>query len=590
MRRFILGFFAIIGVVVSLALASVFALWFWAKPAALPVPGSTVVTLTLDQGFTDGPPDPVANLLGGAQPTLRDALDGIEQAGNDPRIKGFFVRLGGDGIGMAQIQELRDAIAAFRAKGKFAIAYADSFGDFGPGTHAYYLASAFDEIWLQPLGLVGITGLRSEQPFFRGTLDMLDIVPRLDHRSEYKSAMNMLTERQMTPPHREEMDAIVQSVYGQVVGGIADGRHLDQGQVRALIDRAPLLATEAVDAHLIDHVGYRDQAQAAAIARGGANTETLPLTAYLSRVERPHRSGPTIALIFGTGLIQPGSGGGNGLGGGTTMGADTVVRAFDRAADDASVKAILFRIDSPGGSASASETIWRAVARAREKGKPIVVSMGDVAGSGGYYIAAAADKIVAEPATLTGSIGVVAGKFVTSGLWNKLGVTWDSVNAGSNAAMFSETEDFTPEGKARFETFLDDVYAGFKNRVAQGRKLDDAAVEKVARGRVWTGEDAKARGLVDALGGASTALSLAKQAAGIPDNQDVTLKLFPPPATARQLLARALGRATDDDAEVETGGIGTLAKLIGEARAVLLAAELASEPPGSVAMAPVKAP
>ncbi len=590
MRRLIVGFFAAVGILATLVVVGVVVLWYWVRPPVKPVAESTVVTLALDQGFAEvTSTDGVARLLGGEQSSLRDVLDGLEGAGNDPRVKGLFVRIGSDEIGMAQVQELRDAVAAFRAKGKFAIAYADTFGEFGPGTHAYYLATAFDEIWLQPLGLVSLIGLRSEQPFFRGALDKLDIVPQLDHRSEYKSAMNTITDRAMAPPQREEMEAIVRSVYGQVVRGIAESRHIDEAQVRALVDRAPLLTAEATEAHLVDHVGYRDQAESAARGRAGDGAQTLALRRYLSRIDRPHQNGPTIALIYATGLIQRGSSTNNPLSGAGLLGADTVVRAFDQAARDQAVRAILFRIDSPGGSAVASETIWRAVLRAHERGKPIVVSMGNLAGSGGYYIAAAADKIVAEPATLTGSIGVVAGKFITTGLWTKLGVTWDAVGLGDNSAMFSTLEDFSPQGRARFETFLDDVYGGFKDRVAKGRKLDEATVERVARGRVWTGEDAKSRGLVDALGGFSTALALAKEAAGIPADQDVTIELVPPPEGPAELIARALGRGPEDE-RVESGGAGTLARALRELRGVLQQVELAREPPGSAAMPPIKAP
>ena len=589
MRRLVIGFFAAIGILATLAIAAVIALWYWTTPSTPAIAASTVLTLALTETLPEAPSsDPFSKVLGEEKLTLRDVTDALERAGTDPRVKGVLLRIGGDEIGMAQVQELRDALAAFRAKGKFVAAYADTFGEFGAGTHAYYLATAADEIWLQPLGLVSITGLRSEQPFFRGMLDKLDVVPRLDHRSEYKSAMNTITERAMTPAHREETEEIVTSVFGQVVHGIAEARHLDEAQVRALIDRAPLLTGEATEAHLIDHVGYRDQVETAMRQTAGAGAELLSMKRYLARIDRPHESGPTVALIYGTGLIQRGSSTSNPVTGSGLLGADTLAHAFDQAGGDSAVKAILFRIDSPGGSAVASETIWRAVLRAHERGKPIIVSMGDVAGSGGYYIAASADKIVAEPATLTGSIGVVAGKFITTGLWNKLGVTWDTVEAGDNAALFSTIEDFTPKGRARFETFLDDVYGGFKDRVAKGRKLDDATVERVARGRVWTGADAKERGLVDALGGLSTALALAKEAAGIPADQDVTLKLFPPLESTGELVARALGHGPDNDDTTET--IGGFAQSLKQIRAMLRQAEMASQPPGSITMAPVSAP
>jgi len=296
-----------------------------------------------------------------------------------------------------------------------------------------------------------------------------------------------------------------------------------------------------------------------------------------------------VALIYGTGLIQRGSSTGNPLTGGGLMGAETMVRAFDDAAKNKDVRAILFRIDSPGGSAIASETIWRAVQHARDRGKPVVVTMASVAGSGGYYVAAPADKIVAEPATLTGSIGVFAGKFVTTGLWQKLGISWDAVSLGDNAGMFSSMEDFSPEQHQRFENFLDATYGGFKDRVAKGRKLSADAVEAVAKGRVWTGEDAKTRNLVDALGGFSTALTLVKQAAKIPADQDVTLKLYPQPEGPREIIARLLGRTPSQD-DTSTGTFAGLEQSLRMVRAVALQLRLASEPPGSLTMKPAQAP
>ena len=588
MRRFIVGFFAIIGAAVSLFIAALVALAIWAAPASIPVAEGTVLSLNLTESLSDTPPpEGIATLLGGSKPTLRDVLDAIEGAGNDPRVKGVFARVGGDDISTAQAQELRDAIASFRAKGKFTIAYADTIGEFGAGTHAYYLAAGFDEIWLQPQGVVGLSGLRTEAPFFRGLLDKLGVVPSFDHRSEYKTAMNMITERQMTPPHREETESLLNSVFGQIVRGIAHDRKLDEAQVRALVDRGLLLSDEALQAHAIDHVGYRDEAEAAARARAGKDATLVTTLNYLDRAGRPHEKGPTIALIYGTGLIQRGTSTPNPFSSSGLMGADTVSSAFDKAAQDRDVKAILFRVDSPGGSAVASETIWHAVQRARDSGKPIIVSMGAVAGSGGYYVAAPADKIVAEPATLTGSIGVLAGKFVLSGLWDKIGVSWDTVSEGTSADMFSTLKDFSPAERQRFEAFLDGAYDTFKNRVARGRKLSEDALESVAKGRVWTGEDAKTHGLVDELGGFSTALTLAKEAAHIRADEDVTLKLYPRAETTGEAFGRLVGRVPSND---DAAAGSTMATRIGLLRALLYQVDLASEPAGSALMPQASAP
>ena len=549
MRRLVVGFFAAVGFLTVLLLFGVFLLTKELKPIVTPLADNIILTVDLTQGLAEGPhQDRLLRLLLGSEPTLRDVLDGIETASSDPRVKVLLARVGDDELGLAKIQELRDAIAAFRAKGKFALAFADSFGEFGPGTRPYYLATAFDEIWLQPMGNVGLTGLYAEVPFFKGTLDLLGIVPEFDHREEFKTAMNSLTETKMTPPHREEVDALLASIGGQIIHGIAEGRKLPEAEVREAIDRGPLLADEARQAKLVDRLGYRDEvlAQARAHARSGA--ELTGLTTYLDRAGRPHREGSTIALIYGSGLIQRAASSANPLTESNIMAATEITRAFRAAVRDPAVRAILFRIDSPGGSVVASESIWREVVFARERGKPVVVSMGDVAGSGGYYVAAAADKIVAEPSTLTGSIGVLAGKLVVSDLFRKLGMSTDSAQVGANAAMYSSTSEFSTRAHSRLEAFLDETYKGFKDHVASGRHMTQEEVEEVARGRVWSGEDAKARGLVDELGGSAVALRLAKEAAKLAPDAAVKLTVFPREKEPFEIVFdRLVGKERDGD-------------------------------------------
>ncbi|HXQ50533.1 MAG TPA: signal peptide peptidase SppA [Stellaceae bacterium] len=582
MRRFIVGFFAIIGALVVLVIVAGIGIAVYGRKAPVRIADNTVLALDIGAGFSDAAPsDGLSQFLFPGRPPLKDVLDALEKAGGDARVKGLIARIGDGEMGLSQAQELRDAIAAFRAKGKRAVAYSDSFGEFSSGTRSYYLASAFDDIWLQPHGLVGLIGLRAEEPFFRGTLDLLGVVPRFDHRSEYKSATDPFTEKTMTAADREQLTALLDSIYGQIVRGIAADRKLDQGAVRALVDRAPLLAQEALDAHLIDHIGYSDEAMAALDVAPGGDKRALPLSRYLDAAGRPHQSGPTIALIYATGAISRSASDEDQLLGNEGHGADAVVRAFRLAERDKAVRAILFRVDSPGGSAVASESIWRETLRAQAAGKKVIVSMGDVAASGGYYIAAAADKIVAEPATLTGSIGVLAGKVLLDGLLEKIGAGASSVEVGANAALFSAFEDFSPAGHQRFEAFLDDVYAGFKDRVASGRKMDAAAVESLAKGRVWSGEDAKAKGLVDATGGFATALALAKEAAGIAADSDVTVKLFPPPENAaRQFISRALGREPSDDQVMLERMLAMLQPLVGALERF--------GPAGALTMAPVE--
>ena len=398
MRRLVVGFFAAVGFLTVLLVLGAVLLIGGLKPTVTPLADNIILTVDLTQGLAEGPrQDRLLRLLVGSEPTLRDVLDGIETASDDPRVKVLLARVGDDELGLGKIQELRDAIAAFRAKGKFALAFADSFGEFGPGTRPYYLATAFDEIWLQPMGNVGLTGLYTEIPFFKGSLDLLGVAPEFDHREEFKTAMNSLTETKMTPPHREEVDAMLVSIAGQIIHGIAEGRKLPEAEVRDAIDRGPLLAEEARQAKLVDHLGYRDEVIGHARTRAGSAAELTSLTSYLDRAGRPNREGATIALIYGSGLIQRAASSANPLTESNVMAANEISRAFRAAVRDPTVRAILFRIDSPGGSVVASESIWREVVFARERGKPVVVSMGDVAGSGGYYASSSTVGTDAEP-------------------------------------------------------------------------------------------------------------------------------------------------------------------------------------------------
>lgn len=511
------------------------------------VPDSAVLEMDLGRGLIEYlPADPMAGLIFEKVHTTRDVVDALERAAQDERVVGLLARITPASLGLAQIQEIRDAVHLFRAQGKPAVAYAESLGGLGPGNGVYYLATAFDEIYIQPSGGVGLTGLMYESTFFQGTLEKLGIEPRIGFRGKYKNAVNLYTQRKYTPPHKEAVQRVMDSHFGQLVSGIAQARGLDQEQVRALINTGPFLAQDALKAKLVDGLAYWDEMDDTITERTGQEAARLSLFTYLDRAGRPHTEGDSIALIYGVGIVQSGKTNYNPLFGGPTMSADTVAAAFRRAVADTAVRAIIFRVDSRGGSPTASETIWRETIRAQQAGKSVIVSMANVAGSGGYLIATAADKIVAQPGTITGSIGVFGGKMLTARLSEKIGLSSDEIHTSDNATMWSSNLDFSPAQWTKFNQQLDWIYHDFTTKVAQGRKLDHEHVLSVAEGRIWTGEDAKARGLVDELGGFSVALRLAKDAAGIAKDAPVQIRLFP---RERSFAALLLSRLLDEDTE-----------------------------------------
>jgi protease-4 len=492
------------------------------------VPKQVILEADFEQGMIESVPDDgLASVLMAKKLRVRDVVEALQKASQDDRVKGLVARVGQSSVKLAQVQDVRDAVIAFRAAGKPAIAYAETFGEAGPGNSSYYLATAFDAIYLQPSGDVGLTGLIYEQPFVRGTLDKLGIIPRIEGRKEYKSFRYMFTERKYLPPHREAISRVMESQFSQIAGGIAAARKLTEDQVRSLINEGPFLGQQAVDAKLIDGLAYRDETYDVIKGKAGAKAELLSLTEYRKRAGSPYKKGTTIALVYGVGGIMRGKSGYEPATGEIIMGSDTIASAIREAVEDKDVKAILFRIDSPGGSYVASDTIWREIINAKKAGKPVIASMGGTAASGGYFIAMGADKIVAQPGTITGSIGVFGGKMITTGFWNKLGVTWDEVHTSRNANAWTRTSDFTPAQQARFSQWLDRVYDDFTTKVSTSRMLTKEEVEKIAKGRIWTGEDAKRLGLVDELGGFPTALRLVRIAARLPENAPVRLKVFP---------------------------------------------------------------
>ena len=489
-----------------------------------------ILELDLTEPLAQGvPTDPVSAFLQRRQSRLKDVLTGLRKASRDERVEMLVTKVGPSRMGFARAQELRDAVLAFRASGKPALAWAESFGEWGPGLVPYYLATAFDEIWLQPIGDVTLGGLELGTPFLRGALDHLEVEPQVGQRYEYKNAADVLLRSAFSDAHREAMQQLATSVVDQVVDGVARGRRFDTTRVRELVDQPPIAAEDALAAGLVDRVGYRDELYAEVRKRAGDEAKLIYVSRYAHPpvpVPRAVRKARTIALIWGLGPITSGKSG-RGPGGGNRMGSDIVTAALRAAARDKDVEAIVFRVGSQGGSAVASDAIWREVRQAREAGKPVVASMGDVAASGGYYVAMGADVIVAEPATITGSIGVVAGKLVTDRLWNRLGVSYDSVAIGELARMFSTRTRYGPAEQAALASWLDRLYEMFVSKVATSRDMSRDEVHEVARGRVWTGADARDRRLVDVLGGLDRAAEIAAERAGIPATADVDLVSYP---------------------------------------------------------------
>ena len=491
-----------------------------------------ILELDLTEGIAEEPPaDPVSAVLTMRRTRLADVLDGLRRARNDDRVRALIVKVGGRGIGLAQVQELRTAVQEFARSGKLTVAWAETFGDFSPGNVPYYLATAFDRIYLQPSGDVGLTGISMENWFYRGAMDKLGIDFQVGKRHEYKSAAERLTEHGFTEPAREAMQRLATSIVEQITEAIGERLEVPVREARALVNRGPFLADEALDARLVDALGYRDEVYAEVRKEVGPDAYLL----YLSRYQRsralaqrarklPNPGEDVIALIYATGPIRRGRSGRGPLASGS-MGSDTMTAALRAAAADHRARAIVLRVNSPGGSYVASDSIWREVVRAREAGTPVFVSMGDVAASGGYFIAMAADAIVAEPGTVTGSIGVLAGKPVLNGLLQRAGVSTDSVREGAHADMFATSHPFSEDEWSRVNIWLDRIYADFTGKVAAGRGMSAEQVHELARGRVWSGADAADNGLVDELGGLATAVALARQKAGLPDS--APLRLYP---------------------------------------------------------------
>jgi len=499
-----------------------------------------LLELDLSRGLQEAPPaSPVEALRAMHVPSLRGVVEGLRRAARDQQVVGLIAHIGAKQPTLAQSGELRAAVADFRAAGKPAVCWAETFGEMVPGNVGYHLATSFDEIWLQPSGDLGLVGFTAESFFLRDAFDKLGVQVQMGQRYEYKTAADMLLKSSMTEANREMVTRLVESSTKTLVQDVAAGRRLSEDTVRSIVEVAPLSPEEALERGLVDRLGYRDEVYED--LRGRLGEVALKYVERLGKGALPQagaalarRGKPVVALVHAAGPIHLGRSSSTPLSS-RSIGSDTVAAALRSAGSDDSVKAVVLRIDSPGGSYVASDTIRREVIALRGAGKPVIASMANVAASGGYFIAMAADKVLASAGTITGSIGVLAGKQVIRETLERIGINRETVSAGRYADMFSTNRPFDEEEWARLEGWLDRVYDDFTGKAARDRGMPLEDLQAVARGRVWTGADALQRGLVDELGGLERSLELAAAGAGIA-REDVDLRVMPKPKLFERFL------------------------------------------------------
>lgn len=531
-------------------------------PGEPTIPAKTVLWLDLNQPVVE---KPVQSILGKTiGVTMIDVVTALDRARNDDRVAGVVAVMGAAPISMAQAQELAGAIRAFRESGKFSLAYAEDLGSVWNGTVDYLLAGAFEEIWLQPSGGIGIAGLALETPFFHGAFEKVGVSPQFEQRHEYKGGIDPFVENGMTPAIRQSYHAMLSSWTNQLSAAYrADGRLPQNATIQSLFDGGPYLAAEALQRGLVDRLAYWDEVEAFLDNRLGPDSDSISPGQYnraLAAENPADANAPRIALVYGEGAIMPDQPGGNSLFGARGFSPYDVADALADALADDSIDAVVFRVDSPGGAYGPSDAVWREIVRLREAGKPVVAVMGSVAASGGYFVSMQADKVLAQPGTITGSIGVYSGKFATMGLWEKLGVRWDRVRIGQNAAIWSSISEFSESERERFRAGVDFVYEDFTSKVAAARGLGAASLDSAARGRIWTGQDALRVGLIDGFGGLLEAVAQAKELAGYDRGIDAEIVILPHEPTPLERVEEML---EGGDPFAEVSALFTAPDLIG---------------------------
>jgi len=537
--------FTVLGFAVFLSIAGFVVLYllFGREPA---VASNSTLVLKVGGDLSEVAPTNVVGYFRASNtPTVRTYVENLRKAKVDSRISSVLLKpTGFDSPYWGKVQEIRDAIIDFRKSGKPVYAYLEYGGD-----REYYLASAADKVFLLPSSPLDLRGIATYQVFLRGTLDKIGAYPDMHHIGDYKTAVNQLTEKGYTRAHKEMDESLDRDLFDQLVRGLADGRKKSDADVRALIDQGPFLPEDALKAGLIDDVAYEDQVEDKLQKGGRLRKIDGEDYARVGGGAFGLNRGPRIGVIYAAGTITSGRSGFDPLNG-TALGSDTLIDAIREARRDSSLRAIVLRIDSPGGSAAASDAIWRElmVAKNERADRPIVASMSDLAASGGYYIAMPANVIVAQPSTLTGSIGIFGGKIVTGGTYEKLGAHIESTSIGRNAELDSPVRPFNPEELKKVQEQLQAFYDGFVEKVAQSRHTTPEKVDAIAQGRVWTGRQARENGLVDSLGGLDAAIAIAKQRAKLPADADVEIVVYPPPKSFYQLLTEQFTGSTDQAA------------------------------------------
>ena len=533
--RFILVF---IGLAVMVSMAGVVVMYL-AVSRGPTIPSTAMLVLRPGGEIQEMVSDDLFGLFGRNTQTVRGFIDGLEKAKRDPRIHAVLLMPSSLSLPYwAKVQELRDAIIDFRKSKKTVVAFLEYGGD-----REYYLASAADKVYLLPTSPLDLTGVASYEIFLRGALDKIGAYPDFLHVGEYKTAVNQMTEKGYTPAHKEMSESLNRDMYDQLVRGLAEARGKTEQDMRALIDQGPFVPEDALRHGLIDGLAYEDQLddRVAELRSGSRELRKIEGRDY-ERAASGLGRGPRIAVIYAVGTIASGRSVYDPLNG-AIVGSESLVEQIRDVRDDRSVKAIILRVDSPGGSSVASDVIWRELMITRDKNpeRPLIASMSDLAASGGYYISLPAQVIVAQPATLTGSIGVYSGKIALGGTLNKLGVNTGTVKDGASADINSPFAPFSPAQRARLQDHMQGFYENFVEKVAESRKTTPEKIDQVAQGRVWTGRQARENGLVDALGGLDVAVRIAKERAHIPADQNVELVAYPTRRTLFQTLSDQFG-------------------------------------------------